>query len=229
MQWYIRPKQLAARQVLAFQARYPDLSSAAIELVIRLAAVAETLAALFAERGRLQRELQEAMEERTRVERVIRGLVGQLALMFRVLAKSEGVVPPAPVAVRDRGAPAFMRGVAAAISAAELHRDRLLHYGLPPRLIRELTDRLDEYEAHEEERQRCLAAMIPSSVLLEEAGAEAAGIIFHLDALNRIRFAADPARLAEWRAARSVSSASAQLKHRPVDGAGLDTPPVPKQ
>jgi len=137
-------------------------------------------------------------------------------------------VPPAPVAVRDRGVPAFMRGVTAAISAAELHRDRLLHYGLPARLIRELTDRLDEYEAHEEERARCQAAMIPASVLLEEAGAEASGIIFHLDALNRIRFAADPARLAEWRAARSVSAASAQSAHRPVDGAGLDSHSAPQ-
>jgi len=87
----VHPAELiSARQVLAFQARYPDLSSAALELVARLGAVVETLAALFAERDRLQGEVREALQERNRVERVIRGLVAQLALMFRYWRRMKG-------------------------------------------------------------------------------------------------------------------------------------------
>lgn len=225
MHWYIGPKLIGARQVLAFQERHPDRSPAAMELVGRLLVVVEVLTGLFAERAGLQRELKETREARGRVEGVLRGLMGQLALMFRVLAKQDGVAVPAMVAQRDRGAPTLIRGVAAAISAAEQHRERLIHYGLPATLIRDLVDRFDEYDAHEEERVRCEAALLEISARLEEAGAEATRLVFHLDALNRIRFAADAARLAEWRGARSVAAGRAGVGRS--SGAEQPVPPGP--
>ncbi len=78
---------------------------------------------------------------------------------------------------------------------------------MPAGLLAELGERLAEYQAIEARREGSLAAALGASAAMEEAGEEASRVIFHLDALNRIRFAGDPERLAAWRAARSAPAA----------------------
>ncbi len=233
MRWFIRPKVIGARQVLAFQALHPDSSSAAVASVARLRQLVEVLAALLVEQERQQEAAREAMAERNRVERLLRGLVAQLALLFRVLARHEGVVPP-PVVARTRGAPAFVRGVAAVIAAAVEHRERLLGYGMTAGLLPELQERLAEYEGIEARREGSLQAALLTSPAMEQAGAEASKVVFHLDALNRIRFSADPVRLAEWRTVRAATyltgaGAAAGSARRPAESADLDAHPASRQ
>lgn len=229
MQWFIRPKIIGARQVLAFQDSYPDLSDAAVALVERLRELLSWLSALVTEQEVHQEGAREAMQERNRAERLLRGLVAQVALMFRVLAKQEGVVPPATVSVRDRGARAFVRGVERAIAAAAEHQERLLHYGMPAGLLFELDERFAQYAGAEALREWRLTEALKASAAMEEAGEEVSLVIFNLDALNRIRFAGYPELLAAWRAARYPTAAVSRPPHGHPASADLDSHPVANQ
>jgi len=201
----IRHKLGAARRVLAYCAAHPDPTPAAAASVSRLQALLARVAALEATHQRDQAAARQALEERNRMEDGMRALLTHLVRLCRAVVLHEGLDDlRLELRLRPRGPSLLQKGVAAALARASGHRDLLLRYGLPPNLLPELEQGLEAYRRAEERRKTSQAASLQAASAIECAAAEAHNAIRHLDALNRIRFAADPQTLAEWETARSI-------------------------
>jgi len=92
----------------------------------------------------------------------------------------------------------------AALDTATRYRGLLDRYGMPEGMLERLGEALGRYAAAVEQRTDASATISAANADLEATAREALLVIRHLDALNRIRFAGDPERRAEWSTARNV-------------------------
>jgi len=97
-----------------------------------------------------------------------------------------------------------LRAALAALEAATWYRDVYVRYGMPEGVLARLRRDLDEHCAVLERRAELSATIAAVTRDLTRLAVEARLIIKHLDALNRLRFAEDPERLALWRRAQAV-------------------------
>jgi hypothetical protein len=95
-------------------------------------------------------------------------------------------------------------GARAALDTATRHRELLLRYGMPAEMLERLRTELDRYGDAFDKQAQASAVIGGVNTDLAAAAREAVCIIRHLDALNRIRLADDPDRLAEWQQVRAI-------------------------
>ena len=201
-----RRKLAAAHDVQQFQATHPidipAIASATRRLLLHLADVVQ----LAADQQREQGRARDALHLRSVHEQEMRLILAQLMRLCRFVAATERVGELCWRASRQlRVQSVLLREVAGAVERAGQHEELLRRYGMPYSLIHELARRSEEYAAAEEERMAGMAASLALGSEIEAAVAAAYAIVQHLDALNRIRFAAHPEELAEWDASRSVT------------------------
>ncbi|MDZ4865475.1 MAG: hypothetical protein SGJ01_18840 [Gemmatimonadota bacterium] len=201
----VRLKIETARLVLDFHVVHPDLAPAASAAVARLVALLVQVTEWEEEQLRLVGLVHQAFEDRGRAEEALRSRLTQLVPLCRVVARQEGLTEFACQTRACSGAPHLLAAEAAGVVRRDIqHQEVLQHFGLPPGLLLELTQLLDDYQEAEGRRQTGQAARIALTAAIEAAATAAHDIIHHLDSLNRIRLAADPRRLAEWKAVRVV-------------------------
>lgn len=205
MRTAIRLKLEMARLVLDFHVVTRDLTPVARAAVARLGTLLAQVTALEDEQYRLQEIVRGSLEDRTLAEEELRSCLTQLLPLCRVVARQEGLAElNCQLRAGTRGTQFLAAEAAGLARCAAQHSDVLMRYGLPPGLLTELTDALDAHQTAEALRQTSLAARVALTPSIEAAVTAAHDIIHHLDALNHIRLAGDPARLAEWKAVRAV-------------------------
>lgn len=204
-----RRKLDAAGEVLQFQAKYPDPNPAAAPLEAQLSGVLRRADELVL-RGRAAEEAaRSALAERLCLEAEIRGLLRQFLPLGRVVSRRLGL-PGLGGATSDQRRNGRLISLASAVLAwAERHREELLRYGMPDAIIEQLAEAIRRHPRVVQAREDSSAFVNRMSAIFDQLALGSDEIIEHLNALNRIRFAADPARLAEWGLAKKVHWGSA--------------------
>jgi hypothetical protein len=206
MRTFCRRKLEAAQRSLVFSHDHPDPNPAARISVSRLAELLALVVVLCETRCRCQREAAAAREERDRHLSDLRIRLADLLHLAAAVAVRESLPDLAIRFSRDArvGRIAYFVEVRRAISRARREEDLLLHYGLPDTLLGELEGDLLRYELAERRRAEREAEGAGAAATLSTLADEAYQLIRHLSALNRLRFAADPAAAEAWRAASTV-------------------------
>lgn len=169
----------------------------------RLAAALARGEELAAQERAAEAEGQQLARERSKVAAPLREQAELLAQFLRLVAAGEGkpaLHRPTP-RYRPRAIGAWLRDVRALLPLANEHTILLARYGLPIGLVGVLSDRLGVVEDLHRRRLAATATITQVAQELTRLAAELGIVLRHLDALNRMRFAATPGRLTEWRAA----------------------------
>ena len=216
-----RLKLASARQVLEFTAVHPNPSPPARGSARRLGELVEEVELLEREQWQALEAAWESLGQRGQAEAELRVGLTHLIRFCRVVALTEGLTELKWSASRQLRAPGVMIAeVVDALRRAGPHCELLERFGMPATLIGQLEEGVELYCAAEEGRKAAQSAAIEVGPRIEKAVLAAQCSVHHLDALNRVRFADDPERLAEWDAARTVAW-SAQRECAPVElGAG---------
>lgn len=189
--------------VLEFARRFPDLAPAAITAVTRLEHVDIRVRDLLNEFLAAQHAATTALQNRNSMLHALRQKMAHLIRLARVAAAHEEIADLRFRVVFGVGSLGdYWTAARAAVATALTYRAVLLRYGMPEALLEDLTLDLDRCEAAQKHRTNALATCTRVHADLRDRGREAVQGIRHLDALNRIRFANDPERLAEWEAAK---------------------------
>jgi len=214
-----RRKFEAARSALAFCQAHPDPNPVAAAWVSRLEELLEAMCTWVVTEGSCQKAMAEARGVRDAIHAGIRTRLVALVRFTVLVADQEGNAALALRLPRDTraGRVNLLDELRRALIHVRRQEELFRGYGLPDDLLGELEGDLLRHELAE--RRRTLA---------EAQGSEAAGaitslaeevhlIVRHLGALNRIRFAADPAALAAWRAESAVVAPRAGAPWEAVD------------
>lgn len=201
----VRLKLDCVPRVLAFCRRFPELGAAALQTRERLEAISTLVRGLFATKLRAHEELAMAIAARDSMAAPLADLLAQVVRLARTAALHEDdaelgaslrvgkITPDLPL---DRAQ--------AVLDIALRHRKLLDSYGMPEGMLDRLREGVARYRAVVEQRIEASATIAGANARLEMTATDAHRLIKHLDALYRIRFSDDPARLAEWRSARRV-------------------------
>lgn len=107
-----------------------------------------------------------------------------------------------------RGAPRPFRSFRALagtmIAEAQLEKELLVKYGLADTVLDGLVESLDQFDRAITESTDALRAHVSARAELDVLGDQVVDIVGVMDALNRFRFADDPAVLAEWETVSNV-------------------------
>lgn len=191
--------------VLKFCREHPNPLSAAREAVGRLIVLHMHVSDLLATWSRATEQLE---AEGVSTDRVTPRLRGDLVLLVRIAdvaadqEKDERLRAGLRFGPLTRNLP--LNAGLAALEAAFWNRAIYIRYGMPEEVLARLRRELDEHCAVLERRAELTATIAAATRDLTRLADEARLIIKHLDALNRIRFAEDPERLALWRRAQAV-------------------------
>lgn len=206
----VRLKLDAVSRVLEFYRADPDPAPAALEAIGRLERLSALARTLLGAQLQAQGNLGAAAALRERVTPGLRLQLAHLVRLAAAVAAQEG----------DQALRANLRfgaltriipldSAKAALDTATRYRELLLRYGMPGEMLETLSRDLDRYAVALAQRDDASATIAAANADLERTAGEAHLIIRHLDALNRIRFADHPDRLAEWDAVRVVRWPSA--------------------
>ena len=200
-----RLKLDAIQRVLEVLHRNPDPSPAGREATTRLQVITREVQRQLGQRLLARQAEGIAVADRERVAGPIRARLVRLRQFAAAAAVREGN-RELRLAIRlsEESPRALAESARAILAAAEPRLSRLLAYGLPSNLVEEVTRDLARFEDAMERRARAAAASVAAGQAITALAGEAYGIVRHLDLLTRIRFADDPARLAEWGAARAI-------------------------
>ncbi len=205
--------------VLAYCRLDTGLCPAALAAVARLESLSTRTRSRLAAVLRARSELSAATRVRDQLMGPLRSVLGQIVRLAVAAALQEG----------DPGLQAEFRigaltktipldAARVALDTATRHRDLLLRYGMPEELLDRLRTELDRYAAALQQQAEASATIGAANADLAAAAREGVGIIRHLDALNRIRLAGDPERLAEWQRVRAIRWASRSAGRAPELG-----------
>jgi len=204
MRTSVRLKLDAARRVSAFLVLHPMTGPAGTDPNGRLGTLLDLADRIRQQLGLARAAIEAARAERERLALSVREQLAHLARLAAVAAAEE---PGSDLCLVVRFAARKTRLHAQAreaVAEAEAHRALLERFGMPSWLPAELRAALDRHDDTVRREATTLAAVVAADAELEEVAREAFRVIRHLDALNRLRLASDPARLAEWHAARAV-------------------------
>jgi hypothetical protein len=109
-----------------------------------------------------------------------------------------------PTRLREGSARAMAESAHAMLDAAAERLPVLMTFGMPLALLEEARRDLADLEDAIERRAGAITASVAAGQAIRVLAVEAFNILRHLDVLVRTRFADDPARVAEWEAARAV-------------------------
>jgi hypothetical protein len=200
-----RLKLEAIHRVLEVLHLHPDPSPAGREATARLQEITGEVQRQLGQRLLARQAEGIALADRERVAGPIRARLARLRQFAAAAAVREGNRDLRLVIRLSEDSPRAFAGSARAIlAAAEPRLSRLLSYGLPSSLVEEVTRDLARFEDAMERRAQAAAANVAAGQAITALAGEAYGIVRHLDVLAGIRFADDPARLAEWGAARAI-------------------------
>ena len=120
-----------------------------------------------------------------------------------------------------RGAPKPYRSFRALagtmVAEAQVEKELLVKYGLADTVLNSLVESMNQFDQAMAESTDALRAHVGARVELEVLADQVVDIVGVMDALNRFRFATDPASLAEWDTVSNVVT--------PVHSS--DEPPTP--
>jgi hypothetical protein len=204
MRTSVRLKLDAARRVSAFLVLHPMTGPAGTDPNGRLGTLLDLADRIRQQLGLARAAIEAARAERERLALSVRELLAHLVRLAAVAGAEE---PGSDLCLEVRFAARKTKlhvEAREAVAEAEAHRALLERYGMPSWLPAELRAALDRHDDTVRREATALAAVAAADAELEEVAREAFRIIRHLDALNRLRLASDPARLAEWHAARAV-------------------------
>ncbi len=185
--------------VLEFFRLFPDSTPAVLAALARLKAIDAEVRGLLRERMVARRERDTALYERNTIgDSLRRGLshLVQLAATAAIRAQRPELklnVSFTKVVERDLSDTAR-----AVLDTAATNQLMLQEYGMPARMLEELTRELDRYDAAQGRRENAVATCTRVRTACTAKTAETKHVIRNLDILNRIRFAKQPERLAEW-------------------------------
>ena len=194
-----------AQSVLGFCRRLPDLSPAGSSAIIRLQRLVTQAGVLLEQQRAALGEAAAALAERQAIAVPLKQRLAHLVRLAQAAAVHEGEVTlrlRIPFGASRQGE--FLSAARAATGIATSYRALLQRYGMPAPMLAELGSDLERYEEAQRRRANAQAAAVAATADLATVAREALMAIRHLDALQRLRFAADPELLAEWQAVRSV-------------------------
>ncbi len=201
----VRLKLEHAERVLAFCRRHPGGVPAAQEAEMRLSHLLAQATMLMEQARLAEGEMEQALTTRDELARHFKQRVEVLLRLAATVAE-QSAVSELRLRVRFRAAApgTYLKAARQALDTAAAHQPLLLRYGMPSQMLEVLRSDLEALEAAH--GRRLTAARVTAAASLDLAGiaTEALRIVRHLDALNRIRFAAAPEWLAEWDGVRRV-------------------------
>jgi hypothetical protein len=205
MRHTVRLKLDCARGVLAFCRRYPGSAPATLEAEDRLERLMAQATILRDQERFAQEEEETAARMRDQLARSLKERLDVLLRLAAAVALGQGIGElRIRVRLRLTGPGIFLRAARQVIDTANAHQSLLVRYGMPGGMLNTLSAELDSLQAAHNRRVTSTAVHAAAAADLATLAAEAMLIIRHLDALNRIRFAAAPDRLAEWLAVSTV-------------------------
>jgi hypothetical protein len=205
MRHTVRLKLECARAVLAFSRRYPGSAPATQEAEERLGRLMSQATTLMDQERFAQEEMETAARTRDQLARALKERIDVLLRLAAAVALGEGIgALRLRLRLRLTGPGNFLRDARHVIDTASAHQPLLLRYGMPGGMLEALRADLDALQRAHDRRLTSSAVYSAAAADLATLAAEAMLIIRHLDALNRIRFAAAPERLAEWLAVSTV-------------------------
>jgi hypothetical protein len=200
-----RLKLDCAQRVFEFCRHQPDPSPSALEVVARLQQLIGQATALLEQQRIAQTVAATAIHERDAIAGVIRERLAHLVRLSCAAALREREATlRLSVPFGTASYPQFVSAAQDAFTAASAHRGTLVRYGMPEEMLEELGQNLERCQAAQERRLKASAASVAAGADLATVAGETLLTIRHLDALNRLRLAGDPERLAEWEAASSI-------------------------
>ena len=99
----------------------------------------------------------------------------------------------------------FLTTARVAVAEATTNKDVLLTYGMPETMLDGLTQSLNEYEDAVRRKFEGITSHVGASADLKAVTDEIMDVVRHLDALNDLRFRAEPEHRAAWQSARNVA------------------------
>jgi hypothetical protein len=195
----------SARSALELLLVDPDPTPAGREATDRLRAIDLEVRGLLGERLQADQTETLAAADRDRSATTLRARLARIrdfAAAGALRLGSPGLRLPGRL--KESSARALAESAHAMLDAAA-DRAAVLHsLGMPPTLLEEARRDLAELEDAIERRAGAIAASVTAGQAIRTLALEAYCILRHLDVLVRTRFAEDPARVAQWEAARTV-------------------------
>jgi hypothetical protein len=147
-----------------------------------------------------------ATEEKRRLRRtILQSHVPHLAGVSELAAREKPDARTWFVVGRGRNTfAAFTTAVRSMLERAEGEKELLVRHGLSPRVLDDLRAKLAELDAAARQGSDGRKTHVGARRALEQVAAEAFDVVKTLDGINRIRFANDPQRLAQWENASTV-------------------------
>ncbi len=195
----------SVQSVVEFCRSHPDPSLAAIAAVANLESLLNHARALMGAQRLSEEEARSARSQREAIAGPLRQRLSHLIRLAAAVAEQERrppFLPTVPLGATRGGQ--LLEAGRAALAVATEHRALLLHYGMPERLLDDLARDLERFASFQRRRPSADTPGTSAGAELRALIQEALIVVKHLDALNRLRLAEDPPRLAEWLAARRI-------------------------
>src|SRR5690606_4948693 len=126
---------------------------------------------------------------------------------------------------RDSNYLEFISTARTIAAEAATHRDTLLKYGMEPAVLDDLTASIAKFEDALQQGMDARRMHVGASADLEKVVVEIVRIVKALDGLNRVKYAADPERLAAWKSATNIVERARPQPHA-QDGQGGEVQPA---
>ena len=205
MRHTVRLKLQCARDVLAFCRRYPGSAPVTQEAEERLQRLMIQATTLMDQERFAQEEMETTARVRDQLARALKQRFDVLLRLATVIVLREGIgALRLRLRLRVTGPGIFLRAARQVIDTASAHQPLLLRYGMPGGMLEALRADLDALQTAHDRRVTSTAVYAAAAADLADLAGQAMLIIRHLDVLNRIRFAAAPERVEEWKGASTV-------------------------
>ena len=207
MQRATRLKLDTVRRILEFCLRHPDVASPTIALLVaRLERLSATVHTLLDQQLAWHQEITAARAERDRLAFALRPRLNGLIRLADAAAAGTGDPTLRLTECRLATSPGpFLPQASTVLAAARDRKATLVEFGMPPKLLGEVQAELAACEAANlragQLAQQCAAA----AAELETDASQALQALRHLDALNALRYAANPFLREEWERAAAVA------------------------
>ena len=194
MQRATRLKLDTVRRILEFCRRHPDAASPTItSLVARLERLSATVRTLLDQQLIWHQEITAARAERDRLAFALRPRLNGLIRLADAAAAGAGDPTLRLTGCRLATSPGpFLPQASTVLDAARNRKATLVEFGMPARLLGEVQHELTACESEHLRAaglaQQCAAA----GAELETVASQALQALRHLDALNALRYAANP-------------------------------------
>ncbi|MEO8634861.1 MAG: hypothetical protein ABI587_06250 [Gemmatimonadales bacterium] len=198
------------RHILEFSRRHPEAASTTIpKLVARLERLSGRVRTLLEHQLIWQQEIAGVRRERDRLAAALRPRLTRLIRLGDAAADAAGGGGDPSLRLTETrlatSPGSFLQHARAILDAAVACRAALIEFGLPEQLLEEIQDEFAACDAAHLRTIELAHECLTANAELDSIATQAFQTLRQLDALNGLRFAADPPLLEEWERSAAVA------------------------